>query len=66
MFGEMQKVFDYVQQNSSSRLIKTAVEIALKNPSMQEEMLLYIIKYMIEENEEMAQTIRKLMNDKLS
>lgn len=56
----MDRLREFIKQNTNSRLIKTALEVA-KSPEFEEDMLIYVFKYILEENKEMEQTIKKLL-----
>jgi hypothetical protein len=60
----MDRLLDYIKDHSKSRLVQTAIDVARKSPEIQEDMLLYIFKYLIEENAEMEATIKKILASK--
>jgi hypothetical protein len=60
----MDRLLDYIKDHSKSKLVQTAIDVARKTPDLQEDMLLYIFKYLIEENAEMEATIKKLLSTK--
>jgi hypothetical protein len=60
----MDRLLDYIKDHSKSKLIQTAIDVARKSPEIQEDMLLYIFKYLTEENAEMEATIKKLLSTK--
>lgn len=60
----MDRLLDYIKNHTKSKLIQTAIDVARKSPDIQEDMLLYIFKYLIEENTEMEATIKKLLSTK--
>jgi hypothetical protein len=43
-------------------LVHTAIDVASKNPSLREDMLLYVFKYLLEENKEMELKIKELIS----
>lgn len=60
----MDRLLDYVKDHSKSKLIQTAIDVARKSPDLQEDMLLYIFKYLTEENAAMEATIKKILTSK--
>lgn len=57
----MDRLREFIKQNTTSKLVKTALEVA-KAPDLEEDMLIYIFKYILEENKEMEATIRRLLS----
>lgn len=60
----MERLLSYIKTYSDSKLVKTAIEVACKNPALQEEMLIYVFKYLLQENKEMEKTIKSLFEKK--
>lgn len=60
----MERLLIYIKSNADSKLVKTAIDVACKNPSLQEEMLIYVFKYLLQENKEMEKTIKELLSRK--
>lgn len=60
----MERLMKYIKDNTKSKLVQTAIDVASKSPELQEDMLLYIFKYLMEENVEMEATIKKLLSTK--
>ncbi len=60
----MDRLLDYIKNHSKSKLIQTAIDVARKSPDIQEDMLLYIFKYLMEENIAMEEQIKKILAKK--
>lgn len=60
----MERLLNYIKSNTDSKLVKTAIDVACKNPSLQEEMLIYVFKYLTQENKEMEKTLKELLTQK--
>ncbi len=60
----MDRLLDYIKDHSKSKLVQTAIDVARKSPDLQEDMLLYIFKYLSEENSAMEASIKKLLTSK--
>lgn len=60
----MERLLEYIKVHSDSKLVKTAIEVARKNPALQEDMLVYVFKYLLQENKEMERTIKNLLSRK--
>lgn len=60
----MERLLEYIKANTSSKLVKTAIDVARKNSSLQEEMLIYVFKYLTQENKEMEKTLKDMLKQK--
>lgn len=58
------RLLKYIKNNSGSRLVETAIDVAYNSPDLREDMLLYIFKYLMEENKAMEKTISNLLKPK--
>lgn len=60
----MERLLNYIKNNTKSKLVHTAIDVANKNASLREDMLLYVFKYLLEENREMEKKIKELLQKK--